>query len=264
MKIFSGKMQFGNHHILLEIDDENLIQFVEKEYVTSKPNLHTSDGVSLLIQSSPSGLAYAIRNRGIMKKKVLIPKVSDTPYKEFILQGMIEASLADTGIFFMHASSFIERRELHVFLGPSGSGKTTILKRLDPEKITSNDTLALIRKDDGSMDVIYPSPFDKSTCMDVKAKKLRAHKINFYSLVHAEKNTITPLVLHEQVELLVQNMNKYMFSVQKDVASKANYKKTLQEEAVRLAFFLTKYRIDCLSFNKEITKSQFIRMTQHP
>lgn len=257
-------MQFGNHHILLEIDDENLIQFIEREYVTSKPKTHISDGVSLFVQSSPSGLAYVIKEREIIKKKVVIPKMSDTPYKEFILQGMIEMSLADTGIFFMHASSFIERRELHVFLGPSGSGKTTILKRLDPEKITSNDTLALIRKDDGSMDAIYPSPFDKSIGVGVNSKKLCTHKINFYSLTHAEKNTVIPLALHEQVELLVQNMNKYMFSVQKDVASKANYKKTLQEEAVRLAFFLTKYRIHRLSFNRQITKIQFAHITQHP
>lgn len=256
-------MQFGDHSILLEIDDENLIQFVKQEYITARLTGGTHKGASLSVQSSSTELSYIIRERGMVKKKVIIPKVSDTPYKEFILQGMIEMSLAGAGIFFMHASSFIERGVLHVFLGPSGSGKTTILKRLDPKRITSNDTLVLVRNADESVNAAYPSPFDRNAYGRIKAKSLPIREIIFYSLAHAQENTLTLLSFHEQIELLVQNMNKYMFSVQKDVARRVGYKKTLQEEAVRLAFLLSRYRTSCLSFNRQITKSQFVRMTQY-
>lgn len=257
-------MQFGDHSILLEIGDENLVQFVKREYITARFPGDTHKGVSLSVQPSSTELFYIIRERGVVKRKVSIPLASDTPYKEFILQGMIEVSLADTGMFFMHASSFIERGVLHVFLGPSGSGKTTILKQLDPKRITSNDTLVLFRNDDESVNAVYPSPFDGNVYGRIKVKSILIREIVFYSLVHAQENTLTLLPFHEQIELLVQNMNRYMFSVQKGVARKSEYKKTLQEEAIRLAFFLSKSKIRRLAFNREITGIQFNRMTYQP
>lgn len=263
MKIFYGKLQFGDNHILLEIDDEELIIFVEKEYLYRNYAGNINKGISLSVRSSASGLSYTFKKDGLVKQKIELPKTSDTPYKEFILQGMIELCLFDAGIFFMHASSFVERERLHVFLGPSGSGKTTILKRLNPKKITSNDTIALIYNDEGSgVDVVYPSPFDKKTYGRVKEKTISVQEIYFYSLKQARKNAIGPLLLYEKMELLVQNMNMYMFSVQKDVTRKPELKRILQEEAVKKAFFLSRFTIQKLSFNKGITNTDFMQIQQ--
>lgn len=262
MKIFYGKLQFGDNHILLEIDDEELIIFVEKEYLYRKYTENINKGICLSVRSSASGLSYTFKKDGFVKKRIELPNTSDTPYKEFILQGMIELCLFEAGIFFMHASSFVEGKRLHVFLGPSGSGKTTILKRLNPKKITSNDTIALIHDDEGSIDVVYPSPFDKKTYGRVKEKAISVQEIYFYSLKQSKKNAIEPLLLYEKMELLVQNMNMYMFSVQRDVARKPELKKTLQEEAVKKAFLLSRSIIQRLSFNKGITNTDFIQIQQ--
>lgn len=262
MKIFRGKLKFGDKDILLEIEDEDLIIFVENEYIHYRYTAGQRKGLSLSVQSSSREVSYTFRKNGEVRKRIVIPITSDTPYKEFILQGMIEMCLFEEGIFFMHASSFIEDTILHVFLGPSGSGKTTILKRLDPKKITSNDTLALMHQKRKTK-VLYPSPFDRKAYAQVKGMMaIPVREIRFYALRKSEKNSIEELLLHEKMELLVQNMNTYMFAVQNDVARRTLLKKRLQEEAIKTAFFLSKCTIRRLCFNRKITKTQFNQLQQ--
>ncbi|MFZ2025923.1 MAG: hypothetical protein WAV30_01405 [Microgenomates group bacterium] len=260
MKIFRGKLKFGDNHILLEINDEDLIIFIEKEYIYHETTGNADKGISLSVQPSTSGITFTFRKDGHLKKKVNIARASGTPYKEFILQGMIEMCLSEMDIFFMHASSFVEKKNLHIFLGTSGSGKTTILKRLDPKIVTSNDTIVLMKNNKGSVDVLYPSPFDKKTYGKVREKIIALRKVHFYSLKKAKINTIGLLLLHEKMELLVQNMNAYMFSVQKDVARNPALKSELQEMAIKKAFLLLRSIIRRLSFNKRITSEQFIKI----
>lgn len=263
MKFLYKQLKIGDCYILLQIEDEDLDIFIKNEYIYKEVsnNVRNNGNISayLYVKKIDGYIEYVAKGGG-KKWKVKIDGKSSIPYKEFILQGMIELCLSEKNFFFMHASSYFENKSLYVFLGPSGSGKTTILRLLRPKIRTSNDTIVLRLNKDNSIG-IFLSPFDgKEKCV-VESKKISIDNINFFSLKKTNKNTTNPLQLHEKVDLLAQNMNLYMFSCQTDIAQLKRLRNLCRIIAAKRSLTLsTSAHVGQLCFNKKITKKQFIQI----
>lgn len=262
MKKITGTINFGTKPILLNIKDAELAEFVQREYLINERAISVKKyKTQVCVVSGVQETEYLILEGGKPIRKIKVDVNTPVNIKEFILQGLVELCLHKNGFYFMHASSYMVGNNLFVFLGPSGSGKTTIVQLLKPKNITSNDTMVL-RKNSKNTISLYTSPFDANSF--VKKSPIDIKSVQFYKLTKSKINIILKLKLHEKIELLIQNMNLFMFAMQTNVVSMPRLKSVCQKQAAKAALALqNSSEIHNLNFNLNITKTIFLNILKH-
>lgn len=264
MKKIIGTIKFGSQKVLLHIEDEELAEFVQHEYIINKKITSLkSHKMQIYVLSDEHLTEYLVKEGGIPTRRIKLDINVSVNIKEFILQGLIELCLSKKGFYFMHGSSYLRNKNLFVFLGPSGSGKTTILKLLNPKNIISNDTVVL-RRSNKKILSLYRSPFDARSVFKQSSKKISIKNIQFYKLTKNKINTISELKFHEKIELLIENMNLHMFAMQTNIASVHSLKIVCQKQAVKNVLTLSNSsKIYNLSFNLDLSSGVFSNISKH-